>query len=410
MPSAHAISFTLALLTALVACTDDRIEAPPACVGERRVMVPDAELCGATSTGFVLFIERGAGDLVLSRLGEHGSLAELTRITSAGGVCGFVAHAPGDPAIWVVQRAAAWIADLPDQLHRIELDGALTWSAPLEHEGALIRVAGLTTHAGQQFVGGSLVDYERDANERVLVLQRRNQDQVAWTQTGYQGLSPDSDAAAWPQDGLRGLVASDAGLTFMAHKTWTDSSTVSLFTVDPQDGQPSGAALLTKDDFSGPYFDLSSDQGQRVYVSEQRAAQYEYAVGTSEVIGIEVPAQSIITAYANGHSVQWRAETDWLGLSELRTSPVIPAGGWLYHLISGDDRIAGTTARVHVARYTEDGELDCEQELHELRGWSVGPLGDAGEGRLVAGVWERVSEDPEQFEDAIVVLELASED
>jgi hypothetical protein len=292
-----------------------------------------------------------------------------------------VAHEPGDPVIWVI--STPWWFDLPDQLHRIELDGARTWSAALEHDGGLIRAHALTTHAGQQFVGGRL--------NSMLVLQSRDQDQVTWTRTGYAGVSPDVGGAA--QNSLRGLVWSDAGLSFIAYKSWLDSSTVSLFTVDDQDGEPTSVTLLAKDDFSGPSFALSSDREQRVYVSEERSA---YMLD---------PARSIVTAYVNGDNELWRRETEWAGLGDLQTSAIITAAGRLHGVVSGYERSGAQARRVHIASYRLDGEFECSEELDELRGWTAGELSLAGDAKMILAASKPPEGDTAQWEQALVVFD-----
>ncbi|KIG13884.1 hypothetical protein DB30_07437 [Enhygromyxa salina] len=366
------------------------------------IMLEGAQLCDVTPTGLVLLAERGSGALVLSRLGDDDSLDELTRLPSLGGLCGLVSHQPGEPVIWVV--SSGWFGVEPDRLHRVDLDGTLSWSAALEYEGGLIRTYALTTHAGQQFLGGRLVYYDQDGKEidplgSQLVLQSRDEDQVAWTQVGYAGVSPDTGGAA--QNGLFGLVWSEAGLSFMGHKSWLDSATVSLFTVNEQDGEPTGVALLGSDVSAWDRIALSSDRDQRVYVGERRSS---YA---------DDPARSIINAYVSGHSLLWSTPAEWAGWSELQASEIMTVGGRLVGAVSVVDvtlYLPGgrRDRRVHVVSHSLGGEFDCRQELYELRGWSIGELSLAGEGRLVLGLWWEVEPGGEQREQALAVFDVGT--
>jgi hypothetical protein len=394
------IVFVLALSSMAVGCSG-----PPTCVGERRlIMLPDAELCGVTASGLVLLAEHESHDLVLSRLGTDGSLSEFTRIPSGGASCGQVVHEPGDPDIWVVENGVFGSIS-PDRLHRIDLDGTLIGSTTLEHEGALIRAYGFTTHAGQQCLAGRADTYDPDGGlhdiiNSELVVQCRDHDDVIWTQLGYSGHSPDPDAAGLALDVAWDLVWSDAGLSFITYKSWTDSASVALFTVDEQDGAPRSTALLTGDDYGGPTFQLSSDRDRRIYVGAMHLARR----AIEELDIPATPARTIVTARTNADTIEWSTETEWPDFFGSTMTAVVPAAGRLYHAVSGSVPETGYPWHTHLARYTEDGVLDCSEELGELEGMAVGSLGFAGQGRLVLKAWQ-VLEDPwDPGEQAMLVM------
>ncbi len=350
----------LALTASSFACTE-----PEAVVVDTVIDLGETVICSISPTGLVL----QPGEV--SQLSADGSLAALVELESRG-QCGLIAQDAATGTFWVAEGWPwSFEPEMPSRLIQFDAAGNLQWERELGPAGSGAYATALLVKDGEAFVG--IAHTNTDLN--VAKLQRYDESgEVVWTQVGYQGVNGEER----PMTSLSALVASDAGLTMLGYTTGIDSSSVTVFTVSPQDGEPLWTTSLTGDDFWGQDYDLASDGAERLFLAAKQPAWAEFDPDTFEVTKRH-PARARVEALTSTGASMWASELELPDIDEPSDFALALFGGHLYTGAFDRPYAESDDPQSWIVRHDDGGAHEGTTDLDIDGFWgfkSMTPLGD----------------------------------